>query len=85
MNPVTLRRVIAAALFIPAYAGAQTVPAHPALNDRFYFGVGAFFPRTSTSPQLQSRTGARANIDFENALVIATGYQEARRSATWTR
>jgi hypothetical protein len=83
MNPVTLRRLIAAALFIPAYAGAQTVPVHPALNDRFYFGVGAFFPRTSTSAQLQSRTGVGANIDFENALGMATDKSVPMGFARW--
>jgi len=56
----------------PAHA-QDAVPIHPALHDRFYFGVGAFVPKTSTSAQLDSTTlGAGANIDFEQALGITT-------------
>ena len=84
MNPVTLRRLTLAALFVPACAAAQsTIPEHAALNDRFYFGVGAFFPRTATSAQLQSRTGVGANIDFENALGMATDKSVPMGFARW--
>src|SRR6185295_15828086 len=41
----------------------------PALNDRFYFGAGAFFPSTSTRAQLESkRTGVGTTIDLEESL-----------------
>lgn len=55
---------------IAAAASAQEpIPDHAALRDRFYFTLGAFFPRTTTSAQLDSsRLGVGASIDFENAL-----------------
>src|SRR5262245_59850836 len=56
----------------PAVAAPSAIPNHPALNDRFYFSLGGFWPTTTTSAQLDStRTGVGANIDFENALNIA--------------
>jgi len=64
---MTIRCALAAAFFVSTYATAQD---HPALNDRFFFGAGAFFPQTTTSAQLTSRAGIGANIDFENALGI---------------
>jgi hypothetical protein len=57
-----------------AAAQAQTqmgeIPIHPALTDRFYFGAGVFFPKTSTEAQLTSRTGIGASINFEDSLGI---------------
>jgi len=57
-----------------ASARAQEAPpVHPALHDRFYFGVGAFMPKTSTSAELDSATlGAGTNINFEQALGMET-------------
>ncbi len=82
--PVTVRRLVTAALLAPACAAAQTAPEHPALRDRFYFGAGAFFPQTTTSAQLQStRTGVGANVDFENALGMATDKSVPMASARW--
>lgn len=50
-------------------AHAQAIPDHPALNDRFYFGLGAFFPQTTTQAQLQNnRTGVGTTIDLEQSL-----------------
>jgi len=50
-------------------ANAQEVPRHPALTDRYYFGAGVFFPKTSTEAQLQNHvTGVGASIDFEQSL-----------------
>ena len=46
---------LAPVCFVPAYAAAQE---HPALNDRFYFGAGVFFPQTTTSAQLTTRAAA---------------------------
>jgi hypothetical protein len=66
--------VIGAALCIPTVARAQdAVPNHPALTDKFYFGGGAFVPKTSTSASLESSSaGAGAVIDFERALGMRT-------------
>lgn len=63
-----------AVLFISTAARAQeAVPNHPALTDTFYFAVGAFVPKTSTSASLESSNlGAGAFIDFERALGMAT-------------
>lgn len=77
---MTIRRLLAVALFLPGYALAQE---HPALNDRFYFGAGLFFPNTSTSAQLTSHTGVGANIDFENALGITNEKTVPAAFARW--
>ena len=51
----------------------EPIPDHPALRDRFYVTLGAFYPRTTTSAQLDSaRLGVGANLDFENALGMQT-------------
>lgn len=56
----------------PAHA-PDAVPNNPALTDKFYFAIGAFVPKTSTSAQLDSTNlGAGANIDFERALGMTT-------------
>ena len=60
------------AVLSPARA-QEAAPNHPALTDKFYFGVGAFVPKTSTSAQVDSTTlGAGTNIDFERALGMTT-------------
>jgi len=52
-----------------APALAQDIPGHPALQDRFWLGAGAFFPQTNTQASLTSnRTGVGATIDFEQTL-----------------
>jgi hypothetical protein len=44
-------------------------PLNPALRDRFFFGIGAYFPNTTTQAQLDSNTlGVGVNVDFERAL-----------------
>ena len=56
----------------PALAD-DVIPSHPALTDKFYFELGAFVPKTSTSAQLDSTNlGAGANVDFERALGMTT-------------
>jgi len=58
----------AAAGIAPAAAQA---PLHPALQDRWTFGAGVFFPNTATQASLTSRnTGVGTNVDFEDALDI---------------
>jgi hypothetical protein len=70
MNRI-LALLLLGALALPA--GAQdAVPDNPLLKDRFYFGVGAFFPKTSTQAQANSSVGVGTNIDFENALGMQT-------------
>ena len=68
----TLRTALAglglAAAIAPAAAQA---PLHPALEDRWTFGAGFFFPNTATQASLASnRTGVGTNVDFEEALDI---------------
>jgi hypothetical protein len=64
-----MRRLLFLALLGAAPAWAQDIPSHPALQDRFYLGVGAFFPKTNTQAQLSSnRTGVGATVDFEQSL-----------------
>jgi len=58
---------------LPLAHAEDAAPIHPALHDRFYMGVGAFLPKTSTSAQLDSTNlGAGANVDFERALGMTT-------------
>ena len=83
----TLRSaVIGASLFCGlALAQAQEAPPiHPALHDKFYFELGAFVPKTTTSAQLDSTTlGAGTNIDFERALGITTQKTVPDAYARW--
>jgi hypothetical protein len=52
-------------------AVAQEIPRHPVLTDRFYVGIGAFFPQTTTQAQLQNNhTGLGTTIDVEQSLDI---------------
>jgi len=78
--------IIGAALFACAHlARAQdSVPSHAAFTDKFYFSVGAFVPKTSTSAQLDSTNlGAGANIDFERALGMTTQKLVPEGSFRW--
>ena len=66
-----MRTLLLLALVVAATrAQAEEVPNHPALQDRFYFGAGVFFPRTATPGAAQSSncTGLGTTVDFENAL-----------------
>jgi hypothetical protein len=61
--------LLLAAFAAPAVALTGDIPTHPALNDRFYFGAGAFFPRTNTQASLTSKTtGLGTTIEFEESL-----------------
>jgi hypothetical protein len=55
-------------------ADEPAVPtSNPALTDRFFIAIGAFFPRSATSAQLNSaKLGVGTNIDFEQALGLQT-------------
>jgi hypothetical protein len=65
--------VAALTLCIPLAHAQDAVPSHPALTDKFYFAVGAFTPKTSTSASLvSSNLGAGGMIDFERALGMVT-------------
>jgi hypothetical protein len=58
-----------AALALAGTAGAQDIPRHPALTDKFWFGAGVFFPETNTQAQLTNKaTGVGATVDFEQSL-----------------
>jgi len=73
--PIFLRTLIGATLILglPLAQAQEAAPDHPALRDKFYFSVGAFVPKTSTSAELDSTNlGAGANIDFERALGMTT-------------
>ena len=58
-----------AAAALPVAATGGDIPTHPALSDRFYFGLGAFFPETNTKAELRSNnTGLGTVVDFEETL-----------------
>jgi hypothetical protein len=71
-----IRLAVAAAMlviYLPLAQAQEAIPIHPALHDRFYMGVGAFLPKTSTSAQLDSTNlGVGANVDFERMLGMTT-------------
>ena len=82
----TLRGLLASTLGAAAAAPAfcqEAIPEHPALRDRFYFAAGMYFPRTTTSAELDSRTGVGANIDFENTLGMKESKDVPMAMARW--
>jgi hypothetical protein len=85
MGRLTFGAAVAAlSLAAGAAAADDRASEHPALRDRFYFGAGVFLPQTATSAQLQnSRTGVGANVDFENALGMATDKSVPIALARW--
>ena len=67
LRPASL--IACALLAVPA---AAQVPDNAALRDKFYFGAGAFFPKTTTQAQLDSnRLGVGVSVDFEQSLDMA--------------
>jgi hypothetical protein len=46
----------------------QGIPVHPALTDRFFFGLGAGRLRSNTQARLNSDIGLGTNVDFEDIL-----------------
>jgi len=72
-----------------APAAAQ-VPLHPALQDRWTFGAGFFFPSTTTQASLTSNsTGLGTSVDFEDTLdmerskTVPTLYGRWRINQRW--
>jgi hypothetical protein len=61
--------IVLAAVVAPAAAQQPSVPVNPALTDRFWFGLGGFFPKTATEAGLSSQTtGVGADVKFEDTL-----------------
>ena len=78
--------IIATALVFgaPLAQAQEAAPIHPALTDKFYLAVGAFFAKSTTSAELNSSTlGAGSNIDFERALGITTQKAVPNVFARW--
>src|SRR5262245_35630702 len=79
MSISVARLALGAAGLIASCSAARAqdaIPSHPTLRDSFYFSLGAFVPKTSTSAQLDSTNlGVGTVIDFERALGMKT--QEA--------
>jgi len=74
---------ILAALVAATAQAQEAIPNHPALQDKFYFGLGAFVPKTSTSAQLDTNLGVGTNIDFERALGMTTQKTVPDAFARW--
>ena len=77
-----LASTIGGAVAAPAFC-QEAIPDHPALRDKFYFSLGAYFPRTTTSAELESRTGVGTNIDFENTLGMKESKTVPMGTARW--
>lgn len=80
-----MRKLIAgvalAAVLTPA--AAQDIPVHPALTDRFYFALGAFFPKTTTSASLTSSVGVGTTVDFEDTFGMRSSETVPAGLARW--
>jgi hypothetical protein len=75
---------ITLAICMPIAQAQDAVPIHPQLHDKFYFAAGAFFPKTSTTAQLDSTAlGAGTNINFEQALGMTTDKTVPDAFARW--
>ena len=74
---------LVATLSLGATAAAQA-PVNPALQDKFYFAIGAFSPRTTTEAQLNSSSlGVGTNVTFEDSLDIAERKSVPILSGRW--
>lgn len=73
--------VALAVVLLPA--AAQDIPVNPALTDRFYFAVGAYFPKTTTSAELTSRAGVGTTVDFEDTFGMQSKKQVPAAFARW--
>jgi hypothetical protein len=75
---LALWAMLAAATARAQGAAAESIPNHPALNDRFTFELGGFYSKSSTQASLGPATGGVGVIvDFENTL----GLEERNLSA----
>src|SRR6185503_2677931 len=72
MGPMNPKSIAFAAIALAAGAiapAAAQAPLHPALQDRWTFGAGVFFPSTATQASLTSNnTGLGTTVDFEDTL-----------------
>jgi hypothetical protein len=65
------------------------IPIHPALTDRFFIGLGAFYPSSTTDARLNSPSGLGTTINFEDTLgldnsdIVPTGLARWRMSDRW--
>jgi hypothetical protein len=65
------------------------IPIHPALTDRFFIGIGAFYPSSTTDARLNSPSGIGTTVSFEDMLgldnsdVVPTGFVRWRMSDRW--
>jgi len=69
--------------FAPIQGEKSEIPDHPSLNERFYFGVGAFAATSSTEAALESSTGIGASVDFENTLGLDSNAITPQGLARW--
>jgi hypothetical protein len=62
---------------------APRIPNNPALNDTWFFGLGATFMNSSTQAELKSGAGAGAIVDFEDAFGLAKNDWAPEGLARW--
>ncbi len=60
-----------------------TIPVHPSLTDRFWFGVGAFLATTATEIRLDSDSGIGTNLDVEDVLGLDETVVAPQGLARW--
>jgi hypothetical protein len=65
------------------------VPLHPALTDKFFFGIGAYLVSSTTEARLDSPSGIGTSVGFEellgldNTSVVPQGLARWRMSDRW--
>jgi hypothetical protein len=62
---------------------APGVPLHPALTDRFFFGVGAFYASSTTEARLNSPSGIGTSVAFEDVLGLDNSKAVPQGLARW--
>lgn len=71
------------------HAHDSSVPLHPALTDKFFFGVGAYLVSATTQARLDSPSGVGTSVGFEELLglddtsVVPQGLARWRISDRW--
>src|SRR5690349_18212342 len=67
-----------------AQAEDQAAGRNPALNDKWFFELGGYFPKSATTAQLDSTSaGVGTIVDFENLLGMDDHAQAGNLSARW--
>ena len=71
------------------HEGEAAIPSHPALTDRFFFGVGVYSASSNTEARLDSPSGIGTTLDLEDVMgldsndIVPLGLARWRMSERW--